>query len=97
MLKLCLRIGVLCAVLGIHGGAVAGTPPPAATPEIIGDIEEWSPVSGFVRIGGERYELADDVQVITRAGEIVGLNGVEEGRSAGVLLVRGKVKSVILF
>lgn len=97
MLNHCLRVGLLCAIVGFQGVAVADRPPPANTPEIIGNIEEWSPVSGFVRIGGERYELAGDVAITTRTGEPVSLNSVEEGRGAGVHLVEGKVQSVILF
>ena len=98
MFKNCLKSGLICIVIGWQLVAHAERPAPVRfTTEIVGSIDEWRPVSGYVVVDGTRYSLDEKIEILTGTGEPVGLSAVEKGASAGVIEVDGKVRRLILY
>jgi len=77
MWKSYLSIAVICSSLWISSGSAAEQT--SATTEIGGVLQTWNPGSGYLIVSDTRYQLSNDVLIVSDTGATLSASALDDG------------------
>ena len=93
-----LHAGLLSLALLLGAGIAQGEPIPGGMmPELVGNLDEWSPAAGYLVLNGTRYTLAPGVALTTQIGEPLDTGALARGSEVGIIEIDGQVQRIMLF
>ena len=75
----------------------ASAQPPRAAAEVINTLDDWNAEDGYVVVGGRRYPVNGQIDVVDRNGEPLTMDALRRGVSVGILEENGRVTKLVVF